>query len=355
MASDVAESLRSRATWAITLRGRAPQAMAWLICDHIPGFISVKPRCANGVSIPDSEMCHVYVLHKSFPVEKRQVFAVARSLHFRFGNEPERGAVDAISQSAFLTRSVGKHMPEMGVSGSTPYLHTPHPVGGVDMFSQHFRRYRAAERRPSTPGVKLVGRHKQRLAGRDINIYSPPEFAVIFIDIRRLCRSLLRHGILPGGQSATQLPVRRLSIAQSLTRTILGQSLWIRILCVCGKFHQLRTDMAVAARIIPQILLMIIFRRIKIFQRLCLYYYRLRVVSAFPVYRPVDDGAVSGIGIVYPGAVLCADIVTLTIQDGRVDGLEIQIDKKRERHRVRVIDLLSRLGGLGRHAAHFAI
>lgn len=81
--------------------------------------------------------------------------------------------------------------------------------------------------------------------------------------------------------------------------------------------------MAIAARIIGQILLMVIFSRIKILQRFCFHYYRARILFPFPVYGLLDDGTVSGIGIINSCPILGADIIALPVDGGRVNCFEI--------------------------------
>ena len=46
---------------------------------------------------------------------KRDIFAVSGSLHFFLRNETKRGTIDAVSQSAFILRTVVEYVSEVGL------------------------------------------------------------------------------------------------------------------------------------------------------------------------------------------------------------------------------------------------
>ena len=95
--------------------------------------------------------------------------------------------------------------------------------------------------------------------------------------------------------------------------------------------------------------------KIKILQRPGLHYYGPLILLSFPVYRLIDNRTVGSFAVEYPGAILRAYIVTLAIQYRRVNSLEVQIDKKRQGHNVRIIDNLYSLCRSGFSAAHLVI
>src|SRR5882762_7148133 len=87
-----------------------------------------------------------------------QVVRITLGLHVVAMDEPQRGRVDAIAQSAAVPRPVGKHVAEMAVAVRRAYL------GGrtVRQFVDMGRVDGPGEARPAGAGVELVRRGEQR-------------------------------------------------------------------------------------------------------------------------------------------------------------------------------------------------
>ena len=95
--------------------------------------------------------------------------------------------------------------------------------------------------------------------------------------------------------------------------------------------------MTVAARIFIQIILMILFCRIKILQRLNFHFQRAGVVGSQTANGFTDNRQIGCIGIINACAILSTTVISLTVQTGRVNCLEIKVDKKRQGHLIRII------------------
>src|SRR5262245_2292034 len=63
-----------------------------------------------------------------------QVSPITLGLHVVAMDEPQRGRVDAIAQSAAVAWSVGKYVPEMAVAVHRSHLGARHAVRGVPEF-----------------------------------------------------------------------------------------------------------------------------------------------------------------------------------------------------------------------------
>src|SRR5215468_11326470 len=63
-----------------------------------------------------------------------QVSPITLGLHIIAMDEPQRGRIDAIAQSAAVARPVGKDVPEMAVTVRRPHLGARHAMRGVPKF-----------------------------------------------------------------------------------------------------------------------------------------------------------------------------------------------------------------------------
>jgi hypothetical protein len=101
--------------------------------------------------------------------------------------------------------------------------------------------------------------------------------------------------------------------------------------------------MAIAFRILDEIFLMVLLRRIKAFQRRFLDNQRLVV---FPLNLSIDffyDCLIVGIGPIYTGPVSCTDVSALTVQKKRIDGTEKEMAKRCKRDHLLIINHLDTL------------
>src|SRR3954451_12718474 len=91
-----------------------------------------------------------------------QVASVALGLHIVSMNEPQRGRIDAIAQSAAVRRAVRKHVAEVAVGMCRAHFHAAFDV--VWALVHVYWIDRPGEARPAGSGVVLVDRCEQRLA-----------------------------------------------------------------------------------------------------------------------------------------------------------------------------------------------
>ncbi len=77
---------------------------------------------------------------------------------------PQRGRVDAISQSAAVLWAIGKHVTEMAVRIYRSHIGADHALGDVPHLVDIRRFNGLGEARPPAPGVEFLGRGEQRLA-----------------------------------------------------------------------------------------------------------------------------------------------------------------------------------------------
>src|SRR5262249_32253830 len=99
-----------------------------------------------------------------------QVSPITLGLHIIAMDEPQRGRVDAIAQSAAVARPVGKYVPEMAVAVSRAHLGARHAVRSVPEFVDIGRLNGLGEAGPAASRFKLVGRSEQRLTRHDIDV-----------------------------------------------------------------------------------------------------------------------------------------------------------------------------------------
>src|SRR5215475_11122565 len=125
-----------------------------------------------------------------------QVSPITLGLHVVAMDEPQRGRVDAIAQSAAVAWSVGKYVPEMAVAVRRAHLGARHAVRGVPEFVDVGRFDWPGEARPAGSGFELVGGCEQRLAGHNIDIDARVLVIQILPGSGSLRALLLRYAIL---------------------------------------------------------------------------------------------------------------------------------------------------------------
>ena len=125
-----------------------------------------------------------------------QVSPITLGLHLVAMDEPQRGRVDAIAQSAAVARPVGKYVPEMAVAVRRAHLGARHAVRSVLQFVDVGRFNGLGEARPAASRFKFVRRSEQRLAGHDIDVDARFLVIQIFSGSGALGAVLLRYAIL---------------------------------------------------------------------------------------------------------------------------------------------------------------
>ena len=105
--------------------------------------------------------------------------------------------------------------------------------------------------------------------------------------------------------------------------------------------------MAVSAGVIVEIVLMIVLGRIKIFERLHLHHNRTMMKLCLGFDFRHYSVALSDIGVIYAGPVLCAAVVALSVERCRVDGHKVKLNQKRQVNAVFIINHPHSLGSSG--------
>src|SRR6476469_176168 len=111
-------------------------------------------------------------------------------------DEPERGRVDAVAQSAAVAWPVKKYMPKTAIAVRRAHLGTRHAMRSVPQFVDIGRFYGLGEARPAASRFEFVGRSEQRLAGHNIDIDARFLVIQIFSSSGTLGFALLRYAIL---------------------------------------------------------------------------------------------------------------------------------------------------------------
>ena len=84
--------------------------------------------------------------------------------------------------------------------------------------------------------------------------------------------------------------------------------------------------MAISVRILIQIILMIVFCRIKVCQWLHFYGNRTLILGSQYLNSLINDKHIGFIGIINPCSVLRTTVIPLSVEAGRVDCFKIQIE-----------------------------
>ena len=95
--------------------------------------------------------------------------------------------------------------------------------------------------------------------------------------------------------------------------------------------------MAIAGRIVVEVILVVVLRLIEIFQRQVFHFKRLAVASLQFSELFGNESTVRRFRVVDARAVLRSYIISLSVEACRVDGLEIKVNKQSEVHLLRVV------------------
>src|SRR5688500_2824580 len=113
-------------------------------------------------------------------------------------DEPQRGRVDAVAQSAAIARPVGEYVAEMAVAVRRAHLDASHAVRRVPDFVDVGRIDGLREARPAGARVEFVRRGEQRLAGYDVDVDTRLLVIEILPGSGGLGAASLRHAMLLG-------------------------------------------------------------------------------------------------------------------------------------------------------------
>jgi len=127
--------------------------------------------------------------------KQAQIFAISLLLQFFFGDEPQGGGVDAVSQAGGR-RPIGKEMPEMRIAMFASHLGAGHKKAAILFFLNIVRLKRPGEAGPAGAGSKLVLRAEKRLAGYDVHVDTFLFIVPVFISKGRLRAFFLGDFIL---------------------------------------------------------------------------------------------------------------------------------------------------------------
>ena len=279
-------------------------------------------------------------------VEQGKESSVAFALHVGFGNEAERGTVDAIAQSAGGFRAVVEDVAEVGAAEFAAHLRALHAVAVVGEVVEQVRIDGLREGRPAATRFKLVGREEKGFAGRDVDIDARAELLVVGIFVRGFSGRFLRHGILEVVESAAQFRVGGFLVSALL------RCVGVRL---AGFLKEGGRHMAIAAGMHIEIVLVIVLGGIEVTERFDLDGHGAADGSGEFRFLGHEHRAECGIGVVDAGAVLRPHVTALTVHAGRVDGAEEELHEERERKALRVVFHFDGLGKTGVVAAHLFV
>ena len=210
-------------------------------------------------------------------------------------------------------------MPEVRITGAASDLRAAHSITQILQLHHGGRFNGLGKGRPAAAAFKLVRRGKERFAGDNVHIDSLLELIPERVAEGTLCAALLRDAVL----------LLRQLVADGLRRGLL---IVARINAQLGEQLHLRPrNMAVAARIFLQIILVVCFSGIVVFQRSDLH------GEPFTA-SPLDFGdafhrfprAVAG--VVNAGLVLASDVVSLPVFHCGVDDVEVSQQQRVKAH-----------------------
>mgnify|MGYP007037674123 CR=1 FL=1 len=156
--------------------------------------------------------------------------------------------------SAFRTRTIGENMTQMALTLAGGDFHTVHPVAEVLFVVECVTDHGAGEAGPAATGVVLAVRREQGLARHHININTwfvecvvfaaEGAFSVLLLGYTELLRGEFFENLLPAGSG------------------IVGG--------VEGAVCRSEADMAVATRILLQVILVVVLCRTEVAEWFCL-------------------------------------------------------------------------------------
>ena len=215
-------------------------------------------------------------------------------------------------------------MPEVRISGAASDLRAAHSITQILQLHHGGRFNGLGEGRPAAAAFKLVRGGKERFAGDNIHIDPLFELIPECIAEGALCAALLRDAVL----------LLRQLVADRLRHRLL---IVARINAQLGEQRHLRPrDMAVAARIFLQIVLVVRLGGIVVFQRSNLH------GEPFTA-SPLDFGDAfhrfsrAVVGVVNAGLVLASDVVALPVLHRGVDDVEVSQQQRVKTHLLGVV------------------
>ncbi len=113
--------------------------------------------------------------------------------------------------------------------------------------------------------------------------------------------------------------------------------------------------MAISAGVFAQVVLVIVFRQIKVLQGQHFNDNGLACSALQSLQGAFDDGFVGRIRVINAAAILCARIKALTVERGGVDGFIKQIQQKRQRNHTGIIVYFDGFGVAAVAIAHVFI
>lgn len=131
--------------------------------------------------------------------ERSEVSAITRFFHFFEWNETERCGIDAVTKTG-RPRAIIENMAEMGIGGLRANLGADHAMGGVVALDDFLIDERLAEAGPTTPGIELIQRTKERFAGNDVDVNAGFVIVPEFVSKGRLGVGVLGHLELRRGE-----------------------------------------------------------------------------------------------------------------------------------------------------------
>ena len=149
----------------------------------------------------------------------------------------------------------------MSIARLRPNFRPHHAERLIFMLDDERTIDRTSERRPTATRIVFIRRDKQRLPRRDVNIDARAKLMVVSVVERSFRRRLLRNIILLGRQPTFQFLIGRFDIHRrtSVLEDLIGH--------VANGIECRRRDMAISARVLQQILLMILLRSIEVDNR----------------------------------------------------------------------------------------
>ncbi len=241
--------------------------------------------------------------------------AVAFPVHVLERHEAQGRAVDAVAQASEFPGSVAEYVAEMGVASPAADFGAHHAMAQVGRLLQHFRRDGPGKGRPAASGLELVCRGKEGLARGDVHVDAPLPALPVGMAEGALGAGELGDGPGFAGEPCLELPVRGPGVAGRNQRVCPGR--------LSGQVAEaLEGDVAVAAGMLLQVVLMIVFGGMERGQR-------FELDSDLPLHAGLhaghdagQHGPVCGVCVVHAGAVLGTDVVALAVDAQRVDDLE---------------------------------
>ena len=258
-------------------------------------------------------------MHLNSFLKQVQEISVALGLHLRIGDEAERRAVDAVAHAVGGFRIAGEHMTKVRISGTASDLRAAHTV--TQILQLHHGRLLdgLGKGGPAAAALKLVRGGKERLAGDDIHIDA----------LFKLVPELAREGALRAALLRDAVLLRRQLVPDGLRRGLL---IVARVDAQSGKELHLRArDVAVAVRILFEVVLVVFLGGIVILERADLHE-KFLAAAALDLRDALYRFSRAFVGVVDAGLVLTAPVVALLVLHRGVDDIEVGQQQRVEAH-----------------------